>query len=52
MVRLWIAVVVDRRPVLDDIARVLTATCRRDKRARPGTFELLNDCERLNFRLT
>ncbi len=38
--------------VITDLARALIATCRRDKRSKPGTFELLNDTERLDFRLT
>ena len=38
--------------ILTDLARVLEKTCRRDKRAAPGTFELLNDPSLLDFRLT
>lgn len=38
--------------VLDDIRAVMTKTCRRDKRSKPGTFELLNDEELLEFCLT
>jgi hypothetical protein len=34
------------------LCRVLTATCRRNQRSKPGTFELLNDVELLDFRLT
>ena len=42
----------DLERVLDDVGRTLAKTCRRDPRSKPGTFELLNDPERLNFRLT
>jgi hypothetical protein len=42
----------DWERILDDISRTLAKTCRRDPRSKPGTFELLNDPERLNFRLT
>jgi hypothetical protein len=38
--------------VLHEIAIVLAKTCRRDKRSKPGTFELLNDPELLEFSLT
>jgi Transposase DDE domain. len=38
--------------VLADIRKTLAKTCRRDKRSRPGTFELLNDVDRLEFDLT
>ena len=38
--------------VIADLCRVLAATCRRNKRSKPGTFELLNDVELLDFRLT
>jgi hypothetical protein len=37
---------------LDMLSIVLTKTCRRDKRAKPGTFELLNNPELLEFGLT
>ena len=40
------------RRVLDDLGAVVAKTCRRDKRARPGTFELLNDVSLLDYRLT
>jgi hypothetical protein len=46
----------DRRPELEralaDLAAVVAKTCRRDKRSRPGTFELLNDVSLLDFLLT
>ena len=38
--------------VLGEIRQALAKTCRRDPRSKPGTFELLNDMERLDFRLT
>ena len=37
--------------VLAELGRVVAKTCRRDKRSRPGTFELLNDPSRLEFGL-
>ena len=46
----------DRRPELQralaDLAAVVAKTCRRDKRSKPGTFELLNDVSLLDFQLT
>jgi hypothetical protein len=38
--------------VLADIRATLATSCRRDKRSRPGTFELLNNPELLDFELT
>lgn len=38
--------------VLDDMSRTFAKTCGRDKRSKPGTFELLNDVELLDFGLT
>ncbi len=38
--------------VLADLAAVVAKTCRRDKRSKPGTFELLNDVSLLDFDLT
>lgn len=38
--------------VLTDMHATFTKTCRRDKRSKPGTFELLNDVEQLDFELT
>lgn len=38
--------------VLEAMARAVAKTCRRNPRAKPGTFELLNDVRRLEFRLT
>jgi DDE family transposase len=38
--------------VLANLGAVLAKTCRRNKRSKPGTFELLNDVSLLNFRLT
>src|SRR5579884_207782 len=40
------------RRVLADVGKVVAKTCRRDKRSKPGTFELLNDVDLLDFRLT
>lgn len=38
--------------VLSDMCHVIAKTCRRNQRSKPGTFELLNDVESLDFRLT
>jgi hypothetical protein len=38
--------------VLSDLAQVVAKTCRRNSRSKPGTFELLNDVNRLDFCLT
>jgi hypothetical protein len=38
--------------VLNDMCQTLAKTCRRDPRSAPGTFELLNDIDLLEFRLT
>ena len=38
--------------VLADVRAVVVKTCRRNKRSKPGTFELLNDVSRLDFCLT
>ena len=43
---------VDLERVLDDVRKTLAKTCRRDPRAKPGTFELLNDAALLDFCLT
>jgi hypothetical protein len=40
------------RRTLADLCRVVAKTCRRDKRSKPGTFELLNDVSLLDFDLT
>ena len=37
---------------LRDLCRTLAKTCRRNKRAKPGTFELLNNVSTLDFELT
>jgi hypothetical protein len=42
----------DLERVLADIRQALAKTCRRDKRSKPGTFELLNDVDLLDFSLT
>ena len=38
--------------VLADMHATFAKTCRRDKRSSPGTFELLNNVELLDFELT
>ncbi len=38
--------------VLANVCQALAKTCRRNKRSKPGTFELLNDVNLLEFRLT
>jgi hypothetical protein len=38
--------------VLADLCQVVAKTCRRDKRTKTGSFELLNDVSLLDFRLT
>jgi hypothetical protein len=38
--------------VLTDMRATFARTCRRDKRSKPGTFELLNDVQLLDFELT
>jgi hypothetical protein len=35
-----------------DLVRVVASTCRRNRRSKPGTAELLNDITRLDFGLT
>ena len=42
----------ERTRAIDDLCRVLGKTCQRNPRKKPGTFELLNDRERLEYRLT
>lgn len=46
----------DQRPelerVLADLYAAVAKTCRRNKRSKPGTFELLNDVRLLDFELT
>jgi hypothetical protein len=38
--------------ILDDLRKSTAKTCRRDPRSKPGTFELLNDPDLLDFCLT
>jgi hypothetical protein len=38
--------------VLADLCQAVAKTCRRNKRSKPGTFEMLNDVSLLDFRLT
>lgn len=40
------------RKALRDLRLAITKTCRRNPRRKPGTFELLNDVDLLDFRLT
>jgi hypothetical protein len=40
------------RRTLQDLDRALSKTCRRNKRKKPGTFELLNDPAQCDFLLT
>lgn len=42
----------DLERVLADMRQTFAKTCKRDKRAKAGTFELLNDVELLDFCLT
>ena len=46
----------DHLPELEQVLAALSAvaakTCRRNKRSKPGTFELLNSVDLLHFRLT
>jgi hypothetical protein len=42
----------DLERVLSDLCQAIAKTCRRNKRSKPGTFELLNDVELLDFCLT
>ena len=42
----------ERERVLADLCRIVAKTCRRNKRSKPGTFELLNDVSLLDFCLT
>ena len=38
--------------VLENLVRVVATTCRRNRRTKPGTVELLNNVELLDFELT
>ena len=38
--------------VLADMRATFAKTCKRNKRSKPGTFELLNDVRLLDFSLT
>ena len=42
----------DLKQIFDDLRNTLAKTCRRNLRAKPGTFELLNDLQLLDYRLT
>jgi hypothetical protein len=51
-----LAASLDRGPaverVIADLCHVLAKTCRRNPRSKPGTFELLNDVDLLDYALT
>jgi Transposase DDE domain len=58
-IRVFVGRIATALPKLQDLTRTLTdmcnvmaKTCRRNKRKKPGTFELLNDIHRLDFKLT
>ncbi len=38
--------------LLDDMRQTVAKTCRRHKRSKPGTYEMLNDISLLDFCLT
>jgi len=42
----------DLEQILADLRKTLAKTCRRDPRAKPGTFELLNNVQLFDYRLT
>lgn len=42
----------DLEEVISDLCEVLQKTCQRNKRSKPGTFEMLNDSGLLDFCLT
>jgi hypothetical protein len=39
----------DLTQVLEELQKVMEKTCRQNKRKKPSTFELLNDCDRLEY---
>jgi hypothetical protein len=41
--------ITDLQRVLDELRTIVNKTCRRNKRSKPGTFELLNDCGLLEY---
>lgn len=43
---------VELERVLSDLCQTVAKTCKRNKRSKPGTFELLNDVSLLDFCLT
>jgi len=51
-----LAASLDRRPAVEEVLSAMAAamakTCRRNKRSKPGTFELLNNVGLLDFSLT
>jgi hypothetical protein len=42
----------DLTGALEDLCRAIAKTCQRNKRTKPGTFEMLNDIDLLDFSLT
>ncbi len=42
----------DLEAAIETLGKILANICKRNKRTKPGTFELLNDIELLDFRLT
>ncbi len=42
----------DIAALLADLGRVIEKTCRQNQRPRPSNNDLLNDCQRLDYRLT
>lgn len=58
-IRSWVGRLLAARDRIDELERVIaelgtvvTKTCRRNARSKPGTFELLNHPTRLDFQLT
>jgi hypothetical protein len=51
-----LAAALDHLPELErtlaDVCQAVAKTCQRNKRSKPGTFELLNDVNLLDFCLT
>jgi hypothetical protein len=39
----------DLNQILDELRTIVNKTCRRNKRSKPGTFELLNDIALLDY---
>ena len=47
-----LAAATDVAAAIDELAALLRTTARRNRRSKPGTFELLNNVDLLDFRLT